>query len=129
MSAFLCAVFPWALNRRGLDRERLHLRRERMERVYLRIEHNRIGVLPFGSHCGAWPCPADKSGDAASGQVQEFSAAVPARVPILAIIVGVRKTQKPRDFHSILSLCSSLLIMHQASKLLEGPKFRCPEVR
>src|SRR5258708_13130347 len=102
MSAFLCAVFPWALNRRGLDRERLHLRRERMERVYLRIEHNRIGVLPFGSHCGAWPCPADKSGDAASGQVQEFSAALPARVPILAIIVGSRKTHKPTDFHSIL---------------------------
>src|SRR5712691_5915049 len=60
----------------GLDRERLHLRRAGIDRIHLGIEHNQIGVLPFASHCGVWPCPANKRGDAGSGQVQEFSAAV-----------------------------------------------------
>jgi hypothetical protein len=59
----------------GLDRERLHPRRAGIDCVDLGIEDKEISVVPFVSRCGAWPCPADKSRDASSGQVHEPSAA------------------------------------------------------
>ena len=75
MSAFISAVLPTAVNRPALTANASAFGARGIDRVDLGVEDNQIGVLPFGSRCGAWPCPADKSGDAGSGQVHEFSTA------------------------------------------------------